>query len=110
MRTMANLVVVLPLKPGSREAAERLLEAGLPFELDTTRFDRHAVYLTEAEVVFVFEGGGASRALDLAAEDPNLLRAAHAWQEIAAGRPRIAKTTFAWERTGPGEGDAGSGT
>jgi hypothetical protein len=95
---MNNLVVVVPLRPGAREEARRLLEAGPPFELEATRFHRHTVYLTDAEVVFVFEGTGKSRALDLSAEDPNLWKAARAWHELTAGRPRIAHMLFAWER------------
>jgi hypothetical protein len=95
---MSRLVAVIPLKPAARNAARELLAAGPPFELDATRFDRHAVYLTDAEAVFVFEGPGESRTLDLAGDDPGLWHAAREWQALIAGRPRIAETGFTWER------------
>ena len=49
---MSRLVVVVPLKEGARARARELLEAGPPFELNDTAFDRHDVFLTEREVVF----------------------------------------------------------
>jgi hypothetical protein len=52
---MNRLVVAVPLREGGYEAARRLLERGPPIDLEATRFDRHEVYLTRHEVVFVFE-------------------------------------------------------
>jgi len=95
---VSRLAIVVPLRPGSRDAAARLVDQGPPFALEETRFDRHSVYLTDAEAVFVFEASGESRALDLAGEDPALWEAATAWREIMAGRPRLAQTVFTWDR------------
>jgi hypothetical protein len=58
---MGRLVAVLPLKPGARDRAEALLRERPPFDLELTRFDRHQVFLTNREVVFVFEGEGQVR-------------------------------------------------
>ena len=96
---MSQLVVVVPLKAGTKSTARRLLAEGPPFDLEATRFDRHAVYLTDAEAIFVFEAPGESRALELAAEQPSLWEAARAWREVMDGRPRLAETGFTWERT-----------
>jgi hypothetical protein len=115
---MSRLVVIAPLKPDARERALRLLKEGPPFELAETRFERHQVYLTDREAVFVFEGPGPAT-LELPGEDPVLWRAAEAWNDCLAGKPRVARTAFSWERTeepegvffgltpGPGDSDGG---
>lgn len=95
---MSRLVVVAPLRPGMRARVEELLGEGPPFELEQTEFDRHRVYLTDHEAVFVFEGPGETATLDLPAESLDVLHAAAEWRECLAGRPRPAVTAFAWER------------
>ena len=95
---MSRLVVVAPLRPGGAGRARELLDAGPPFDLENSRFDAHEVFVTPNEVVFVFDGGESSEALKLAAEDPEVWRAAKAWAECLEGRPRIAREAFSWKR------------
>jgi hypothetical protein len=97
IRTVSRLVVVVPLKEGARDEARRLLAEGPPFSLAVTRFDRHEVYLTASEAVFVFEAPEEPATLDLRA-DPALWRAAAAWRRVIAGRPRVAETALTWRR------------
>lgn len=101
---MTRLVVVAPLKEGGRARAEKLLEQGPPFDLERTRFDRHAVFVTEREVVFLFEGPPDSAIFELPADDPAPWKAAEAWAECLAERPRIARTAFVWRRVENHEG------
>ena len=101
---MGRLVVIASLREGKSARARELLEQGPPFDLETTVFDRHAVHLTEQEVVFVFEGPGASHTLSLNGEDPRIWRAAEAWGECLAGPPRVARTAFSWQRVEGPEG------
>jgi hypothetical protein len=115
---MSSLVVVVPLKPGKVERARELLAQGPPFDLEETGFDRHAVYVTNREIVFVF-AGGVGQTLTLPGEDPNIWRAGEAWQECIAEQPRVARTAFSWERIAtprgvsfeptPGQGDSEGG-
>jgi hypothetical protein len=95
---VSNLVVVLPFKEGAHERARALLAEGPPFDLQATGFDRHEVFLTEREVVFVFEAPGSSATLKLPGEDPSLWRVAAAWQPLMVGRPRKAETAYSWTR------------
>jgi hypothetical protein len=97
---VSRLVVIAPLKPGMRARVEELLAAGPPFALEETEFDRHLVFLTDDEAVFVFEGVAEGATLRLAAEDPGILVAAREWQTCLAARPRVAATAFSWERAG----------
>jgi hypothetical protein len=99
-----RLVVIAPLKRGAVERARQLLEDGPPFDLERTRFDAHEVFITEQEVVFLFEGPADSLTLEFPGEDPALWKAAAAWAECLAGRPRIARTAFAWRRIETPEG------
>lgn len=101
---MARFVAVLPLKPGARARAEALLREGPPFDLEETQFDRHQVFVTDREVVFVFEGEGPNNTLDLPAEDPKLWKAAADWQSCLSERPRLAVTAYSWERSTDEEG------
>ncbi|MEO8289466.1 MAG: hypothetical protein ABI649_00535 [Gaiellaceae bacterium] len=96
---MTALVVVAPLREGAHARARELLDLGPPFDLAETAFDRHEVFLSENEVVFVFEGRSEQGAtLALPAEATDLWRAAGAWADCLAGRPRIARSVFSWER------------
>jgi hypothetical protein len=95
---MSRLVVVAPLKPGAETRARELLDEGPPFDLEGSKFDSHEVFVTPQEVVFVFDGGASTEALNLHAEDPAVWRAAKAWAECLDGRPRVAREAFSWKR------------
>jgi len=95
---VSRLVLVVPLKEGAAGRTRELLGEGPPFELETTHLERHEVFLTEHEAVFVFDTAGEAPALELEAGNPQLRRAAAAWREVMAGRPRKAETAFSWER------------
>jgi len=97
---VTTLVVVAPLKDGALERARELLAEGPPFDLQASRFEQHEVFLTSSEVVFVWESASGG-ALALAAEDPEVWRAAKAWGEVLEGRPRIARSVFSWKREAP---------
>jgi len=94
----SRLVVVAQLKDGTRERARELVGEGPPFELEGTGLSGHQVYVTEREVVFVFEGAHPRTAVEELAGDPSVWRAASAWREILAGRPRLAEQAYDWSR------------
>jgi hypothetical protein len=96
---VSRLVLVVPLKPGAHTRARQILDDGPPFALEETGFERHEVYLTEREVVFVFASTGPSATLELAAGDPKVWKAAAAWRECIAARPRKAEVAYSWERS-----------
>ena len=57
-----RVVLVACLKAGERERAEKLLADGVePIVPDAV--DRWVIFLSESEVVFLFEGGGARESL-----------------------------------------------
>lgn len=91
-------VVVLPLFQGSSDVARRLLADGPPFDPDALGLERHSVYLTDDEVVFVFEWRGDTSFESLLAE-PGLWDVAAAWTALAAGPPRLAGPAYTWARS-----------
>mgnify|MGYP006174122439 CR=1 FL=1 len=60
--------------------------------------------LTDREAIFVFEGAGPSGTLTLPGEDPRIWRAAEAWAECLAEKPRVARIAFSWQRVQGPEG------
>lgn len=101
---MSRIVVIAPLRPGARERAYRLVGGGPPFSLTETGLTAHSVYLTDSEVVFVFEGPTVRRDVERIAGDPGVWRSAQDWQSCLAGRPRLADEAFSWTRTAPTSG------
>jgi hypothetical protein len=90
-----RLALVVPLKPGSRQAAEALLAGGPPFDPRELGLDHHEVFLTESEAVFVFEGVPAAL-LGRSAENDTIWAAAGAWEPLIDGRVRFAERAYAW--------------
>jgi hypothetical protein len=90
--------VVVPLLPGSYDAVRTLLAEGPPFDPAAMGLDRHLVFLTETEVVFVFESWLGASVLEPMLSEPGIWERAVAWHEYLAGPPRIAQGVYSWTR------------
>jgi hypothetical protein len=93
-----RLTIVLPLVDGARDAVRALIADGPPFDPEMLGLDRHQVFLTDTEAVFVFESELGASALEPLLQDPGLWKSAAAWHEHLAGPPRIAEDVFSWTR------------
>jgi hypothetical protein len=103
-QTNRLVVVIVPLKPDAHASVTRLLKQGPPFDPEAIQnLDRHEVFLTTDEAVFVFESQLGADALAPLLADPKLWDAAAAWREHVAGPPRIAEEVFSWSRSEPAE-------
>lgn len=115
---MSRAVVVLPLREGASEQAAQLLRSGPPFDPEEVGLERHHVFLTDQEAVFVFEAGDLEAAERLIGGE-SFWKAAAAWKELVAGPPRLAEDEYTWVRPpvqddvsyaatpGPGDSDGG---
>jgi hypothetical protein len=115
---MSRAVVVLPLLEGASEQAAKLLRRGPPFDPEAVGLERHHVFLTDQEAVFVFEADTPDAAERLVGEG-SFWSAASAWKELVAGPPRLAEDVYSWVRPhvpedlsfastpGPGDSDGG---
>jgi hypothetical protein len=119
-QTSRRVVVIVPLKPDADASVSHLLKQGPPFDPGAIEaLERHDVFLTSDEAVFVFELHLGSDALGPLLSDPKLWEAVSAWGEYVAGPPRIAEEAFSWSRSesagdisylptpGPGDSDGG---
>jgi hypothetical protein len=74
-----------------------LLADGPPFDPAAVGLERHHVFLTDQEVVFLFEAPTRS-VLEQLVTDPSLWAAAATWQDLIAGPARLAEDAYAWAR------------
>ena len=113
-----RVAVVVPLRKGKREKAERLLDKGPPFDPERVGLERHEVFLTDQEAIFVFDAASGF-SLQRLLSDTKVWSSAAAWHDIIAGAPRVAKPFFAWATVAssddlsfhaePGPGDSEGG-
>jgi hypothetical protein len=100
-----RVVVVVPLKPGVGDSVRMLLEEGPPFDPETVGLERHQVFLTDHEAVFLFEAPDPST-LDRLAQSTRVRWAAAAWRDFLGGPARLAEVAYSWSRiTGSTEDD-----
>jgi hypothetical protein len=115
---VSRAVVIVPLRAGTRGRAAELLSGGPPYDPETVGLERHQVFLTDEEAVFVFEADSRDTAEQLMGEE-RFWSAASAWKEIVEGPPRLAEDAYSWARPfalddvsfeptpGPGNSDGG---
>src|SRR5690349_20400556 len=92
---MSRAVVVVPLLERAHEQAAELLRGGPPFDPEEAGLERHHVFVTEDEVVFLFEADDLDAAERLIA-DETFWNAAAAWKSLVAGPPRWAEAAYSW--------------
>lgn len=98
---MEHLAIVARLKSGAELRAAELIAKGPPFNPEATGLDRHTVYLSAGEVVFVFEGREVEWVVEELVDDPFQWLAADAleeWRPLVEGDPRIARPAYTWAR------------
>ena len=104
---MQQLAIVARLKTGAEPRAAELIARGPPFNPEASGLDRHTVYLSAGEVVFVFEGREVEWIVEQLVDDPLRPLAADAleeWRPLVEGEPRIARPAYVWlgEPVSPG--------
>jgi hypothetical protein len=110
---MQQLALVARLKPDMEVKAAELIAHGPPFGIDESDLERHTVYLSTGEVVFVFEGHEVEWIVDSMINSPfrwKISDALDAWRPLVEGSPRVARPAFSWQRSEPGLVQTGGGT
>jgi hypothetical protein len=98
-RGAERLLFAVELKPGSREAAMGLLQAGPPFDPAETALAAHDAFLLDDEAVFFFETDD----LDALGEQvQGFWEAGTAWRELMTGNVRVAEHAYTWTRSTSG--------
>ena len=116
---MGRFVVTARLKRGSFERVRKILREGPPFDLASTSFERHQVYLSRDELVFMFEGPHADEEVGGVLDDSGVLGRAGRLARHFKGSPNVPEEVFGWVRpaeidgvsfsaqAGPGDSDGG---
>ena len=101
---MDRFVLAAGLRPGGRERAETLLaeHSALGAEELETAFDRHAIFLSETEAIFLFEGKGSNEAARALFNDPVRSTLMSHWLPLFDGPFHRAQEAYLWERSGDG--------
>lgn len=94
--THHSVVVVAPLREDMREVACEFLTEGPPFDPKELGLSRHQVFVTDREVVFVFESEHERAALAQVLAEPDVWSVVSAWGHLLADQPRIATTVYEW--------------
>jgi hypothetical protein len=100
---MDRFVLAARLSPDGRQRAEALLAEHSAFggeELEA--FDRHAIFLSETEVIFLFEGNGAHEAVRALFNDPVRSTLIGHWLPLFDGPLHQAPEAYFWERRADG--------
>jgi hypothetical protein len=96
---MEQIAIVARLKPGVGPRAAELIEAGPPFDLQDAGFERHTVFLSSSEVIFVFEGDDVTWLVDKLVDQSfawELNEAFKEWRPLVEQDPRVARPCYAW--------------
>ncbi len=92
---MDRVVLVAHLKPGSRQRAQELLAEHSSREDLKAAFDRHAIFLSDTEAVFFFEGPDADRSVRAIFNDPGASEIGH-WLPLFDGPLHWAPEAYFW--------------
>ena len=99
-----RVAVVVPLAPGGRDTALELLGKGPPFDPEGIQgLDRHEVFVTPEEAVFVFESDIGADALAQLLAEPGFWQEPREWQKLIAAPLRIAEGHSLWTRWEPAD-------
>jgi hypothetical protein len=108
------------LRSGSADAVRKILRDGPPFNLEDTSLERHRVFLSGDELVFVFEGPHADQEAARLLAQPAVRGRASRIGDHLVGAPRVSEEIFSWSRPddlpgvdfgplpGPGDSEGGS--
>lgn len=98
---MKRVALIARLRDGCEPEAAKLLAKGPPFDAGERGLDRHAAYLSSAEVVFVFEGPEVDTILGDMVDspfEPKVQAALDLWRPLIEGPPRIGRLAYEWTR------------
>ncbi len=96
---MDRFVLLARLKPNGRERARELLEERTTGGDAELAFQRRAIFLSESEVIFFFEGRDADKSCRAILDDPARSTAIGPWLPLFDGPLHRAPEAYFRERT-----------
>ncbi len=94
-----RVILLAALKPGARERALELLEKATENEDNEAVTERQSVFLSDRDVIFLFEGEGARASVRELLNDPVRSTFLGSWLPLFAGPLHSAYEAFFFERS-----------
>jgi hypothetical protein len=91
-----SIAIVVPLADGRCDVVREFIEEGPPFEPGRIGLESHKVFLTDREVVFVFETEEGVQALERILAEPELWDLVSSWEHCLSEEPRLATPVYEW--------------
>jgi hypothetical protein len=95
---MDRVVLVAHLRPDARERVRELLARDRAAAPGENGIERKAIYLSESEVVFLFEGAEADESLRALFNDPVRSSELGPWLPLFEGPLHRAVEVYSWNR------------
>jgi hypothetical protein len=96
---LTRVVVRVPVDPDHIERARELVRRGPPYDLNAVPgLERHEVYVTDHDVLFVFEGADPGLAVERVMRDARVWGALEDWDDHVIGRPSVVEPDYTWSR------------
>jgi hypothetical protein len=101
---MDRFVLSARLRPDGHQRAQTLLaeHSALSTEELEKAFNRHVIFLSETEVIFLFEGEGANESVRALFNDPVRSALIGHWLPLFDGPLHRVPEAYVWERQGTG--------
>jgi hypothetical protein len=96
---MDRVVVLARLRPDARERALELLAQRASPDVGGA-FDREAIFMSEGEIIFLFEGPEADKSVRAILNDPVRSSEIGHWLPLFDGPLHRAPEAYSWERKG----------
>lgn len=99
---MDRFVLAARLKPDGHQRAQTLLAEHSALSTGDLEkaFDRHVIFLSETEVIFLFEGEGAHESVRALFNDPVRSALIGHWFPLFDGPLHRVPEAYVWERQG----------
>ena len=96
---MDRVVLLARLKDGARDRAEQLLTDAARADAPQDAFERGTIFLTDREIVFLFEGADADETVRAILDDPVRSTVLTPWLPLFEGPLHPVRQAYSWERS-----------
>jgi hypothetical protein len=98
-RPVTRVVVRVPVDPQHVEHVRELVRRGPPYDLSyVPGLERHEVYVTAGDAIFLFEGSDPGLAVERVMRDARVWSALESWDEYVTGSPSVVEPDYTWSR------------
>ena len=94
--SMERVVLLARLKDGARARAEQLVTDEARADAPEDAFERGTIFLSDSEVVFLFEGADAAEAVRAILDDPVRSTVVTPWLPLFEGPLHQARAAHSW--------------